>query len=124
MPYIQKITELKREPFTTWVGQPGGGGAGGGGAAGASVTNFITLQSGYVQRAETTVGVPDRGVVVVGGLTTSSGEQHEGGVPILDKIPFIKRLFSAEGRKIERDTLFVLARPTIIILKEEEARMR
>ena len=72
---------------------------------------------------ETTVGVPDRGMLIVGGLTTSFGSHDEGGLPILDKIPILKRLFSAETRDASRDTLFILVRPQIIILAEEEQRM-
>jgi type II secretory pathway component GspD/PulD (secretin) len=106
--------------FTTFVGQPGGGD---GSAAGEAVTNFFVLPQLTEQVLETTVGVPDRGLLVVGGLTRSTREQHEGGVPILDKIPILKRLFSAEGRRIDRTTLFVLARPQIILLAEEEDRM-
>jgi len=61
---------------------------------------------------------------VVGGVSRSTREHHEAGVPILDKIPILKRLFSAEGRRIDRNTLFVMARPQIIMLEEEEQRMR
>jgi len=107
--------------FNTFVGQPGGDE---GSAAGAAVTNSIVLPQVNAEVLETTVGVPDRGVVMVGGLTSSQREHHEGGVPILDKIPLLKRLFSAEGRKVNRERLFVLARPEIIILGEEEERMR
>jgi type II secretory pathway component GspD/PulD (secretin) len=110
--------------YTTFVGQPGGGGTTGGGASGAAVQNFFTLPRINQQTLETTVGVPDRGVLIVGGLTTSERRHHEGGVPILDKIPLIKRIFSAEGRKISRDRLFVMARPQIIIIGEEEKSMR
>ncbi|KPK57374.1 MAG: hypothetical protein AMK73_10235, partial [Planctomycetes bacterium SM23_32] len=106
-----------RVSFSTFVGQPGGTD---GGASGAEVANFITLPSITDQTLATTVGVPDRGIVIVGGLTESTREQHEAGVPILDKIPILKRLFSGEGRRIDRSTLFVLAHPRIIILGEEE----
>ncbi|MCK4298561.1 MAG: hypothetical protein KAX80_03450, partial [Planctomycetes bacterium] len=119
-PQVRSEPLFEKEEFTTFVGVPGGVN---GGAAGAEVTNFITLLTSTEQRLETTVGVPDRGMLIVGGLTTSSGSHEEGGLPILDKIPFLKRLFSAETRESSRDTLFILVRPQIIILAEEEQRM-
>ena len=108
-------------PFETFVGVPGGTT---GGAAGEVVTNFITLPQITTNSLATTVGVPDRGIVIVGGMSNSTREQVDEGVPILSKIPLIKRLLSAEGSQVSRTILFILARPQIIILNEEEARMR
>jgi len=114
------VTDLTRTaPFTTIVGVPGGEGGG----AGAAVQNFMTLPTVNEQTLETTVGVPDRGVLIVGGLTAGERTRHEGGVPILDKIPVVKRLFSAEGRRVSRDQLFVMACPEIIELGEQEQRV-
>jgi type II secretory pathway component GspD/PulD (secretin) len=115
-------SELRTTTTPAFLGVPGGDGDGGG-AVGERVDLPIELP---VQRSEslgTTVGVPDRGVVVVGGLSQSSRNQREAGVPILDKIPVIKRLFSGESRDARRNTLFVMARPQIIILSEEAQRM-
>ncbi len=88
-----------------------------------TVTNFITLPSETQQTLETTVGVPDRGVLIVGGLSKTTRSQAEGGLPFLDKLPIIKRIFSAETERIDRSTLFIVVKPTIIILDEEEQRM-
>jgi len=123
-PLITQTDLTERADFITFTGQPGGGGTTGGGAAGAAVTNFITLPRITSQEFATTVGVPDRGVVIVGGLAQVQREHHEGGVPILDKIPLLKRLFSAEGRLVDRDALFIMARPEIQILEELEESMR
>jgi type II secretory pathway component GspD/PulD (secretin) len=99
-----------------------------GSAAGNTVTNFITLPTVATEQLSTTVGVPDRGVVIVGGLTSGSREQHEAGVPILSKIPILKRLFSAEGQSTERSTLFVMAKPQIVMYgqpgAEEDKKMQ
>ncbi|MGD2174200.1 MAG: hypothetical protein PVJ27_02265 [Candidatus Brocadiaceae bacterium] len=119
-PSISLVDLSQRIDFATFVGQPGGEG----GAAGAAVTNFITLPIVDTEELATTVGVPDRGVIVVGGLAEAVREQHEGGVPILDKIPLLKRLFSAEGEKLDRSTRFFMASPQIIVLSEEEQRVR
>jgi general secretion pathway protein D len=115
------LTDLTQSvSFQTFVGVPGGTT---GGAAGATVTNTIVLPRQTTKTLATTVGVPDRGILVVGGLSTGSREQKEAGLPILDKIPIIKRLFAAKGNRLNRAILFILARPQIIILPEEEATM-
>ncbi len=119
-PSISDVDLSNSVSFETFVGQPGGGD---GGAAGATVFNFFTLPVVTQDQLATTLGVPDRGVIIVGGLSQASRERHEGGIPVLDKIPFIKALFSAKGRSLDRSTRFIMARPQIVILAEEEQRM-
>ena len=120
-PTISSVDLTNTASFQTFVGQPGGGD--GGSASGDTVTNTMILPNYTQQLLETTVGIPDRGMVIVGGLTRSTRTQDEGGMPILDKIPFFKRLFSAEGESMDRTTLFVIARPRVIMLDEEDNRM-
>jgi len=62
---------------------------------------------------------------MIGGLGTSSETKTSKGVPILSKIPIIKRLFSSDV--LDRDitkagNLIILIKPTILIREEEEAR--
>ncbi len=62
---------------------------------------------------------------MIGGLGKSSLTKTSKGVPILSKIPIIKRLFSSEvlDRDVtEEGNLIILIRPTILIREEEEAR--
>jgi len=86
----------------------------------ATATNYIQLPEQLIQEFEVTVCVPDRGILMVGGLTNYTRDDVERGVPLLNKIPVIKRLFMGEGLKISRRTLLVLVRPRIILLPEEE----
>jgi len=124
-PIIQTTDLTTRFDFRTFTGVAGGDT---GGAAGAEVENFIALPRVLAETLATTVGVPDKGVIVVGGLSKASREQREAGVPVLNKIPILKRLFSAEGRSFNRETLFVLAKPEIIIFgtpdAEQDMRMQ
>ncbi len=120
-PQITDVDLTTQVQFETFVGVPGGEV---GGAVGERVQNFFTLPRISAQTLATTVGVPDRGVVVVGGLSSSTRRERESGVPFLDKIPILKRLFSARGRALDRDTQFIMASPEIIILDEQEQRMR
>ncbi len=71
----------------------------------------------------TTVSVPDGGTVVMGGIKRLSEGRKEYGTPILNKIPFINRLFmnSAIGRQSE--SIMMMVTPRILIQEEEEAYM-
>jgi hypothetical protein len=53
-----------------------------------------TFQSTNVN---TTVVVPDRGSVFMGGVNRASSGRNEFGVPILDKLPYVNRLFKNVG---------------------------
>jgi general secretion pathway protein D len=68
----------------------------------------------------TTVSVPDGGTVLLGGVKRLSEGRNEFGVPILNKIPYVNRLFqnSAIGRQTE--SLMMMVTPRIIIQEEEE----
>ncbi len=62
---------------------------------------------------------------MIGGLGKSSETKTSKGVPILSKIPIIKRLFSSNT--IDRDitltdNLIILIKPTILIREEQEVR--
>jgi len=62
---------------------------------------------------------------MIGGLGKSSETRTSKGVPILSKIPIIKRLFSSDviDRDIAlTDNLIILIKPTILVREEEEVR--
>jgi type II secretory pathway component GspD/PulD (secretin) len=67
--------------------------------------------------------VPDRGTVILGGLTTASTLLQEGGVPILMDLPLIKRLFSAKNTNEKRSHNVWLVTTTIILPDELEAKI-
>ena len=83
-------------------------------------TRTIELPKQLAESLEVTVCVPDRGVLLIGGLTSNDIEDRETGVPVLSKIPVVKRLFTAEGQSTDRETLLILVRPRIILMNEEE----
>ncbi|MFP4028504.1 MAG: hypothetical protein ACLFWL_11995 [Candidatus Brocadiia bacterium] len=89
-----------------------------------TTTQELTLQRPResTQRFRTTVCVPDRGILMVGGLTDYNRSKNEQGPPILNKIPLLKRLFLSEGKSTSRSTLLILMRPRIIMMGEEEQR--
>jgi len=86
--------------------------------------NKIQRPQTVKQELAVTVCVPDKGILMIGGLGKSSETKTSKGVPILSKIPILKRLFS--GNTIDRDietagNLIILIKPTILIREEEEA---
>jgi general secretion pathway protein D len=73
----------------------------------------------YVQ-VTTTVSVPDGGTVLLGGIKRLSEGRNEFGVPILNKIPYLNRLFKNVGIGRETQSLMMMVTPRIIIQEEEE----
>lgn len=68
----------------------------------------------------TRVAVPDRGTVLLGGLTLTAIREVEAGVPILNKIPLINRFFSNRSKVDDKSILLVLVKPSVIIRDEAE----
>ncbi len=71
----------------------------------------------------TTVSVPDGGTVLLGGIKRLSEQRREFGVPMLNKIPYINRLFKNVGIGRETSSLMMMVTPRIIIQEEEEERL-
>ncbi|MHC4307607.1 MAG: type II secretion system protein GspD [Planctomycetota bacterium] len=118
-PILTDVTLLETE-FQTVGPLPAGGGG-----ASEPAKNTIQRPQTIKQELSVTVCVPDKGILMIGGLGKSSETKTSSGTPILSKIPIIKRLFSSN--KIERDiatlgNLIILIKPTLLIREEEEAR--
>ncbi len=71
----------------------------------------------------TTVSVPDGGTVLLGGIKRLSEGRNEFGVPMLDKLPYINRLFKNVGIGRETQSLMMMVTPRIIIQEEEEEKL-
>ncbi|MBN2217694.1 MAG: hypothetical protein JW719_10005 [Pirellulales bacterium] len=72
----------------------------------------------------TTVSVPDGGTVLLGGIKRLSEGRAEYGTPILNKIPYLNRLFRNVGIGRETQSLMMTVTPRIIIQEEEEERIQ
>jgi len=123
----QLATLLDLAPFTfqtgTTVGAPTGGGTGGFGFFGSAAPSG-TIQEPELQITEvkTTVSVPDGGTLLLGGQTLAGETEKEIGVPVLSKIPFLKRLFTSRSVAKDEQVLLILVRPTIIMQREIEQK--
>ena len=71
------------------------------------------------QEINTTVVVRDGENVVLGGLIQTDTENLNNGVPGLNRVPLLGRLFSYQQETTERRELFIVLRPEIINLNAE-----
>ena len=85
---------------------------------------IIQLPELRLQRARTTVRLPDGGSIVIGGLKNISTVDRSSEVPFLAKVPILSFLFSRKGRSDEQSNLMIIVRAKITDLQEEEARIR
>ena len=76
------------------------------------ITEYTSIQTRAI--------VPDRGTVLLGGLTLTAEKEIEAGVPVLSKIPLLGRLFSNRSEVKDKQVLLVLVKPTIILMEEAE----
>ena len=80
----------------------------------------IQLRAASIQEVRTTVMVPDRGTLVLGGQRLANELEIETGVPVLSKIPIIKNAFTSRSYVKQERTLLILIRPQILIPEELE----
>ena len=73
------------------------------------------------QEINTTVVVRNGENVVLGGLIQSDFEDLNTGVPGLNRIPVLGRLFSYQQETLRKQELFIVLRPEIIDLNEQSA---
>lgn len=109
-------------------GGGGGGGFGGGGGGqqgqqgqqGGSTAGTLQLPVTSNLTVSTVVSVPDGGTVLLGGIKRLREGRNMAGVPILNKIPYISRLFKNSGVGRETESVMLMVTPRIIIQEEEE----
>jgi len=89
---------------------------------GTTSVGVIQLPEIVIQELKTTVSVPDGGTLLLGGQKLTGELQREKGVPLLSKIPIIKRAFTNRSMVRDEQTLLILIKPKIIIQAEEEER--
>jgi DNA helicase HerA-like ATPase len=68
----------------------------------------------------TTVSVPDKGTILMGGQRRFSEVEIESGVPVLSKIPIVNRFFTNRIDGEQELTVVMLMRPEIVIQSENE----
>ena len=96
------------------------GGTGTGGGRGSEFAASIQLPEIQGQSIRTTVSVPDKGTILMGGQRRFSEVEIESGVPVLSKIPIVNRFFTNRIDGEQELTVVMLMRPEIVIQSENE----
>lgn len=103
------VATLKRplQTFTTSLG---------------AFTTPVTLQLPEItiQKAQTTVRVPNGGTLLIGGLKNIGTYDFKSETPILSKIPVVSFFFSRRGSSQEFSNLLIIIKARIVDLSEEE----
>ncbi len=81
----------------------------------------IELPNIEVRTLRTTITMPDKGSMLLGGYTRGLRQRMHSGIPFLSHIPFLGRLFSRNGLYDENRRLYFLVTATILDLNEIEA---
>ncbi|GAN33144.1 MAG: hypothetical protein DYG83_02970 [Candidatus Brocadia sp. AMX2] len=82
----------------------------------------VQLPKVNVSQVSVTVCVPDKGTLMIGGLGSVTKDTITTGIPVLSKIPILKRLFSHDQKNNQKSNLVILLKPTILIREEQEAK--
>lgn len=106
--------------FDTQQIQGAVGGTGDIGGRGSEFGASIQLPEIQVQSIRTTVSVPDKGTILMGGQRRFTETEIETGVPVLSKIPIVNRFFTNRLDSETELTLVMLMRPEIVIQSENE----
>lgn len=86
----------------------------------SSQTNpTVQLPSLSLRRVQTTVTVPDRGTLLLGGLRLASESRRDDGVPLLSKVPYLNRLFKNSATARDERNLTIMITPTLVRSEEE-----
>jgi general secretion pathway protein D len=88
--------------------------------SGNSPSIFLLLPRQNRITYTTTVSIPDGGTVLLGGFKQAAEVELEAGVPILSKIPVLKRAFTNTSTVKDTRTLLILVKAKILIQKEAE----
>ena len=80
----------------------------------------IELPNVEVRELRSTVMMPDKGTLMVGGFAHTLRQRTHSGIPFLSHIPFLGRLFSQNGVYDENRKIFFLLNAEIVDLGEKE----
>jgi len=114
---VQFFTELISAPRIVSSGDNNGGGVIGFFAYPIELPNIL------MREVSTTVVIPDRGTLLVGGFGAYTDESSSAKVPFLGHIPYLGRLFGTRGRYSQRSRLYLLATVDIINYQEAEEHL-
>jgi len=75
----------------------------------------VTVPEINTQELNTTVIVPDRSTILLGGLVTQQDTKNVAGVPFVSTIPLLGNLFKSTSDTTQRQELVVMIQPSVVI---------
>jgi general secretion pathway protein D len=93
-----------------------------GGGTSQIISGTLQLPTIDITTVTTAASVPDGATLLLGGQTLAAETTREQGVPVLSKIPFLKRLFTNRATAQDEQILLILVKPTILIQREQELK--
>ena len=82
--------------------------------ASTNIGGGVTVPEIATQELTTTVTVPDRGTILLGGLITQQDDKTSAGVPFLSTIPLMGNLFKSTTDTTRREELVVMIQPSVV----------
>ena len=119
-PQVTRVLDLTQRSLILPADRGGNGNNGG---VVETVSVFIELPDVEVWQLQTRIQVPDGGVVFVGGRMGNFERENTRSVPVISKIPFLGRLFRADGRYVELENLIISVRAKILVFEELESKL-
>ncbi|NBR69844.1 MAG: hypothetical protein EBT69_06665 [Verrucomicrobia bacterium] len=80
----------------------------------ADIGGGVSVPKINTQELTTSVIVPDRATILLGGLVTQTDEKSSSGVPFLSTIPLMGNLFKSTTDTTDRQELVVMMQPSVI----------
>ena len=81
---------------------------------GQAVGGGVNVPDIATQELNTTVIVPDRATILLGGLVTQQDTKNVAGVPFISTIPLMGNLFKSTSDVTQRQELVVMIQPTVV----------
>ncbi|NBS94413.1 MAG: hypothetical protein EBT27_11965, partial [Betaproteobacteria bacterium] len=82
--------------------------------ADTNIGGGVTVPEIATQELTTTVTVPDRATILLGGLITQRDTKTSSGVPFLSSIPLMGNLFKSTVDSTDREELVVMIQPSVV----------
>ena len=80
-----------------------------------NVGGGVTVPEINTQELNTTVIVPDRSTILLGGLVTQQDAKNVAGVPFVSTIPLLGNLFKSTTDTTQRQELVVMIQPSVVV---------
>jgi general secretion pathway protein D len=80
-----------------------------------NVGGGVTVPEINTQELNTTVIVPDRSTILLGGLVTQQDAKNVAGVPFVSTIPLLGNLFKSTSDTTQRQELVVMIQPSVVV---------